>query len=108
MVGHPNSDLRSFRRDDLGHFSRRRQDEGVRPRQQPLEQPVRCVVHGHIAGNVGQIDTDQRQRLALGHSLELIQPLHRRFVVEVAPQPIDGIRRVSNDLAVLSYGDKTL
>ena len=107
MIGHANADLGSLGRNDLRHLTRRRQDERVRPRQQPLEQPIRRVVNGHIAGNVRQVHTDQRQRLRLGHPLPLIEPLDRCLAGQIAAQPVDGIRRVGNDLTRTQRRDRS-
>ncbi|KAF5289274.1 hypothetical protein FQR65_LT20856 [Abscondita terminalis] len=94
-VGHAQADgLARRMAQALGHFLGGFQDEGVGPWRGQLEQAVLAVVHARIAGQLGQVATQQREVVLVVDLADAAQPLHRRAVVQVADQ---GIARIGGD-----------
>src|SRR4028119_782261 len=60
------------------------------------------------AGDVAEVGADEREALVALHPLDLVEALDGLLVHEVAPEPVDGVRRVRDDAPLVQEVDGPL
>ena len=79
----------------------------VRPGQISLQEQEGAVLDDRVARDVGEVGADERELLRLVHLLDLVEPVDRPLVEEIAAQPVHRVGRITDDFAGFERVDGT-